>query len=119
MDLATIIGLAIGLFGVLGGALIEGDNLGVLWKTSAFLIVALGSGGATIMSYPIDSIKEFWPVLKKAFQRQELNPAGIVNQMVGFAAKARREGLLGLEEEAEALPDPFMKKGLQLVRISK
>jgi chemotaxis protein MotA len=115
VDLATVIGLTLGLFGVFGGALIEGINLGVLWKFSAFIIISFGSGGATIMSYPMDSIKEFWPVLKKAFQRQELNPGAIVNQLVGFAAKARREGLLGLEEEAEALPDPFMKKGLQLV----
>jgi chemotaxis protein MotA len=67
------------------------------------------------MSFPTDSIMEFWPVLKKAFRRQELNPTAIVTQLVGFATKARREGLLGLEEEAEAIPDPFLKKGLQLV----
>jgi chemotaxis protein MotA len=58
---------------------------------------------------------EFWPVLKKAFQRQELAPSAIVTQLVGFAMKARREGLLGLEEEAENISDPFLKKGLQLV----
>jgi len=71
--------------------------------------------GATVMSFPIDNVKEFFPVLRKAFKRQELEPGAIVTQLVGFAAKARREGLLGLEEEAEASTDPFLKKGLQLV----
>jgi chemotaxis protein MotA len=115
VDLATVIGLIVGFGGVLGGSLLEGVPLRVLIKLSAFFIVFFGSAGATIMSFPIDSVKEFWPVFKKAFQKQELQPSAIVAQLVGFAAKARREGLLGLEEEAEAIPDPFMKKGLQLV----
>jgi chemotaxis protein MotA len=99
----------------LGGALLEGVHPGVLFKLSAFLIVGIGSAGATIMSFPWDAMKESWAVLKKAFKRQELDPTAIVTQLVGFATKARREGLLGLEEEAEAITDPFLKKGLQLV----
>ena len=80
----------------------------------AFFIVFFGSAGATILSFPWNNIVEFWPILKKAFKKQELDPAAIVTQLVGFATKARREGLLGLEEEAESIQDPF-KKGLQLV----
>lgn len=115
MDIATIVGLALGVIGVVGGALLEGVHLGVLFKFSAFLIVGVGTAGATIMSFPGDAIRMVWPVMKKAFQRQELAPAEIVTQLVGFATKARREGLLGLEEEAENITDPFLKKGLQLV----
>ena len=115
MDTATVLGLFLGFLGVLGGSLIEGVHPGVLFKFSAFMIVAVGSAGATIMSFPIDNVKEFIPVLKKAFKKQELDPAAIVTQLVGFATKARREGLLGLEEEAESIQDPFLKKGLQLV----
>jgi chemotaxis protein MotA len=115
VDLATVIGLVLGIAGVVGGALLEGIRLTFLWKFSAFMIVAVGSAGATMMSFPFDSVKEFFPVLRKAFQRQELDPGAIVTQLVGFATKARREGLLGLEEEAETVADPFLKKGLQLV----
>ncbi len=115
MDLATVVGLVLGLGGVIGGAILEGVHLSVLIKFSAFMIVVVGTAGATIMSFPFDSVKEFWPVMKKAFQRQELAPNAIVTQLVGFAMKARREGLLGLEEEAENISDPFLKKGLQLV----
>lgn len=115
MDIATVLGLFLGFLGVFGGALLEGVHLTILIKLSAFLIVGFGTAGATIMSFPWDSIQEFFPVLKKAFKRQELDPGAIVTQLVGFATKARREGLLGLEEEAEAVADPFLKKGLQLV----
>jgi chemotaxis protein MotA len=115
VDLATVIGLFLGLTGVLGGAVIEGVHIGFLVRLSPFLIVAVGSAGATIMSFPGDVMQQFVPVLRKAFQKQELEPEGIVTQLVGFATKARREGLLGLEEEAENIADPFMKKGLQLV----
>lgn len=115
MDIATVLGLAFGLFGVVGGAMLDGTPLTALLQLAAFVIIVFGTAGATMMSFPIDTIREFWPVLKKAFKRQELDPAAIVTQLVGFATKARREGLLGLEEEAESIQDPFLKKGLQLV----
>ena len=115
MDIATVVGLFLGFFGLFGGAIIEHVPMRILFNFSAFVIVGVGTAGATMMSFPIDSIKEFVPVLKKAFKKQELDPGAIVTQLVGFATKARREGLLGLEEEAEAIQDPFLKKGLQLV----
>lgn len=36
-------------------------------------------------------------------------------QLVELAQKARREGLLALEEDARNIDDPFLQKGLQLV----
>jgi chemotaxis protein MotA len=115
VDYATLGGLLLGLIGVIGGAAIEQVPWHIILNWSAFFIVGFGSAGATILSFPWDNIKEFWPILKKAFKKQELDPSAIVAQLVGFATKARREGLLGLEEEAESIQDPFLKKGLQLV----
>jgi chemotaxis protein MotA len=115
VDLATWFGLGLGILGVFGGALLDGTPIGALFQFAAFVIIFFGTLGATMMSFPYDTMKEIIPVLKKAFQRQELDPSAIVTQLVGFATKARREGLLGLEEEAEAVADPFLKKGLQLV----
>jgi chemotaxis protein MotA len=115
VDIATVLGLFLGIVGVLGGALLDGTPLGALAQWAAFIIIFVGTTGATMMSFPFDTMKEFWPILKKAFKKQELDPAAIVTQLVGFATKARREGLLGLEEEAESIQDPFLKKGLQLV----
>jgi chemotaxis protein MotA len=115
VDIATVVGLSLAWVGMLGGAWLEHVPFGLIFSLSAFFIVGLGSGGATIMSFSWDNVKEFIPITKKAFKKQELDPGAIVTQLVGFATKARREGLLGLEEEAEAITDPFLKKGLQLV----
>jgi chemotaxis protein MotA len=115
VDIATVVGLVLGLIGVIGGSLLDGVKPGFLVNLPAFFIVVIGTAGAAMRSFPWDMIKEFIPVLKKAFKRQELYPGAIVTQLVGFATKARREGLLGLEEEAESITDPFLKKGLQLV----
>ena len=38
-----------------------------------------------------------------------------INTIVQFADKARREGLLALDEDADALDDPFLQKGIRLV----
>ena len=100
MDIATVIGLAVGWLGVVGGSLLDHLDPRALLQLPAFVIIFFGTGGATLMSFPYDTAKEFWPVLKKAFKKQELDPGAIVTQLVGFATKARREGLLGLEEEA-------------------
>jgi chemotaxis protein MotA len=115
VDIATVVGLAMGLFGVFGGSILDGVHPGALWQFPALVIIAFGSGGATLMCFNIDTVKEFVPILKKAFKRQELDPGAIVTQLVGFATKARREGLLGLESESDSINDPFLKKGLQLV----
>jgi chemotaxis protein MotA len=115
MDIATVVGLVLGIFGVIGGALMDHLNPLTLFQVPAFVIIFFGTAGATMMSFSFDTVKEVIPVLKKAFKRQELDAATIVTQLVNFATKARREGLLGLESEAESTTDPFLKKGLQLV----
>lgn len=115
MDIATVVGLAVAWFGIGFGAYIEEVPAHLIFSYSAFFIVAVGSAGATIISFSWDTTKDAWAITKKAFRKQELDPGAIVSQLVGFATKARREGLLGLEEEAEAIQDPFLKKGLQLV----
>jgi chemotaxis protein MotA len=115
VDIATVVGLVLGFVGVFGGAALDGLNMGILFQIPAFMVIAFGTAGATMMSFSLDTVKEVIPVLKKAFKRQELDAATIVTQLVGFATKARREGLLGLESESEAITDPFLKKGLQLV----
>ena len=66
-------------------------------------------------SFPMEDTKNVINVAKKAFLTEDLSPEQMITTMVGFATKARREGLLGLEEETEAIENDFLKKGLQLV----
>ena len=45
----------------------------------------------------------------------DLDLVGRVNDIVGFAEKARRDGLLALDAAVKEVDDPFMRKGLQMV----
>jgi chemotaxis protein MotA len=56
------------------------------------------------------------PVLyKKAFSAEPLELGTKVDEIVGYAERARREGLLALEDDIAGVQDDFMRKGLQLV----
>lgn len=115
MDLASVIGVVLAFAAVIIGALLEGVHLGALMVGTAFLIVVVGTFGATMACFPMETTKNAWSITKKAFQTEDMSAGDMIQTMVGFATKARREGLLGLEEETEAIEDDFLKKGLQLV----
>ena len=119
VDVSTIAGLAIGFGSMFIGLLIEsGGNIGhivIFFQISAFFIVMGGTMGATMVSYPMPVVTNGFNVLKQAFIQREMNPSDVIQTLVGFATKARREGLLGLEDEIANVNDNFLKKGIQLV----
>ncbi|MFN4262310.1 MAG: flagellar motor protein [Thioalkalivibrionaceae bacterium] len=115
MDILSVIGILLGLVAIGGGTVAKGSGLGALWNIAAFLIVVVGTIGASL-------VQARWPVFKRAMHllpwvfippKHESKKA--VKRMVEWSNKARREGLLGLENLAEKEPDRFLRKGLQLL----
>jgi len=115
MDIATIAGLGIAWAGLMIGALLAGTNLLMFLNIEAFFIVIVGTIGVTIICFPMAAILNSFAVLKNAFFAKEIDFVATIQTMVNFATKARREGLLGLEEDVEQLDDKFLQKGLQLI----
>ncbi len=119
IDLSTILGLVIGWGSLFIALLLEGGGefhrVVMFLQLSAFFIVFGGTLGATIISYPWSTIANIWPVTKQAFLQRQMDPNQVITTLVGFATKARREGLLGLEDEIANVEDSFLKKGIQLV----
>ena len=119
IDLSTIIGLFVGWGSLFVALLIEGGGdihrVLMFLQLSAFFIVFGGTLGATIISYPWSVIANTLNVLKQAFIQRSMDPNQVITTLVGFATKARREGLLGLEDEIANVDDAFLKKGIQLV----
>ncbi len=115
MDIATIIGLAMGFGAVIGGALIEGLHLGALIQPTAALIVLGGTFGAAFVSYPMKTIIGAVKDIKKVLFPAQHDPEKVIKEIIGYAAKARRNGLISLEQEAQNVKDPFTKKGISLV----
>lgn len=115
MDLATIIGMVMGFGAVFGGAALEGVHLKALIQPTAAMIVLGGTFGATFICFPLSSIITAFKDVKVAFLPSKVDHEGVVKDIINYATKARRNGLISLEQEAQAVKDPFIKKGISLV----
>lgn len=115
MDIAAILGPVISLGSLLIAVLIVGGNVSAFFHIDATFIILGGTIGATILSYPLGVFLNIVNVAKNAFLTREVDYMGTIQTIVNFATKARREGLLGLEEDVDALEDKFLQKGMQLV----
>ena len=115
MDLSTIIGIIAGFGSLLIGFILEGGSPASLGGLSAAIIVFGGTAGAVITSFPLSELKKFPQWIKTAFTSQSFGTTEAYETLVRFAEKARREGLLSLEQELETVTDRFTRQGMQLV----
>lgn len=116
MDRTTIFGLLLGGVSLLVGYLLEGGTAGMIFQVTAAVIVLGGTAGAVCLSFSGAQLGQSWRALAHIFQKpQDKQTPPQVAHLVELAYRARREGLLALEPEIDQLPDPFLRRGLQLV----
>ena len=115
MDKISIIGLSCGVGAIIGGQLLEGGHLASLVQPTAMLIVVGGTLGAVMLQSPHAVFMRGMRMVKWVFWPPSLSPALFINQISSWSMIARKEGLLALEAQIDALDDPFAKKGLQLL----
>ncbi len=115
MKANTAIGIGAGLVCVLLSVILEGGNPAALFEIPAMIIVIGGTGCATFASTTLAQMKHVPALYKKAFRGNDLDHHAAIKQMVVMADKARREGLLALEDQLEAVEDAYTRKGVQLV----
>jgi len=115
MDLATISGLILAFGMILTAFVMEGGSpLGLLQPT-ALMIIFGGTFGAIMISFPFADIKRALKTSKIAFIHKEYNEIDIINQLADLSEKARKDGLLSLEQDTQSNPNPLIRKGLSLV----
>ena len=115
MDLGSLIGVVGALAMMLLGVISGGSGLGTYADVPSLFIVVLGSWFCFMASSSIGSAIGIFKIMGLTFSVPNFGEKGIVIKLMAFSEKARREGLLALEEELEDLDDEFMKKGLRLV----
>lgn len=115
MDISTLIGLVLGFGAIFGGAALEGVHIKGLLQPTAAMIVLGGTFGAAFVSFPFPVVMKAFKDIPKAFLMPKDKPETIIKDMINYAAKARRNGLISLEQEAQTIKDPFTKKGISLV----
>jgi chemotaxis protein MotA len=113
-DIASILGLVVAFGGILGGLLIEGGKLRDVTQFTAALIVLGGTSGAVMVSVPMKTLIGGLKRLKGVFFDAKVDVSAMIEEVIGFATKARKNGLVSLEQEAFAIEDPFLKKALTL-----
>jgi len=114
VDKATLAGLVLALGGILIGLLLEGGNVGQLIQPTAALIVFGGTLGAILIQFPMPVVLSAIGRLAHMFQEPGDSGRQAIHVLVTFAHRARREGIVSLEEEASKQEDPFLRHALML-----
>ncbi len=115
MDILTIIGLAVGVGAIILGQALEGGHIGSILQGTAALIVFGGTIGAVLVHYPFSTFVLSLKMGLRAFFESRSNNKEIIEQIIGFAGIARKEGLLALESNLKNISNPFFRKGLHLI----
>lgn len=115
MDKISIVGLLLGIAAILVGQVLEGGHIGSLVQPTAFLIVIGGTLGAVMLQSPAQVFVRGFKMIKWVFVPPLIDPDELIQQIARWSHVARKEGLLALEAQIAAIPDPFMRKGLQLL----
>jgi chemotaxis protein MotA len=114
LDKNTVAGIALALVGIGVGTMLEGGTLVQLLQPTAALIVLGGTLGAVMVQFPFPIVAQAFVQLKNIFWRSGPPPDHLVQHLLRFAYKARREGILSLDAELIKIEDPFLKESLML-----
>ncbi|MDR1242443.1 MAG: MotA/TolQ/ExbB proton channel family protein, partial [Deltaproteobacteria bacterium] len=111
MDLATVIGIITSMT-LIGLSLNEPSNY---WNLPSVFIVLGGTIGATLTNYPLHVVLSAGKLAQKTLTGARPGYNAPAKQILEFAALARREGILAIEASLRQLPDPYLRKGMQLL----
>lgn len=112
MDIGSIAGAVLGWLLVFV-AIAMGGGSGFL-NIPSILITVGGAIAATLMHYPLPQVMAVMRVARKALFMKEQDYIKVYSELTDYAVRARRDGLLALENDIEKIEDPFMQKGLQM-----
>lgn len=113
--MTTIMGIVIAILSIVVATVMDGNSFGALIGPSSLVIVVVGSMGAAISGYQMADIVKMPKGIIISLTGKEPDPGAAVDQLMRFAEIARKDGVLALEGELEAIDDSFMKTGLQSI----
>ncbi|MDR2633469.1 MAG: MotA/TolQ/ExbB proton channel family protein [Treponema sp.] len=115
MNLSTIIGI-VGCFAMVVMAIYtSGGSIVTYLDLPSFFMTVIGSYLALFIFCSVQETIGLFATIGLSMKQAVFNEEGVITKLLAFSDKARREGLLALEEELEDLDDEFMKKGMRLV----
>ncbi len=114
MDISTLIGIISGI-GCIVFAIMQGSGLGTFIHLPSMLIVIGGSLAATLINFPLPEVLKMVSAAMKVVMSPSFDPTAPVPNLVTYAEKNRREGLLSLEDSLDDIEDDFLRSGMRLI----
>ncbi len=113
-DFSSLAGLLVAAIGILGGLLLEGGKFSDVAQFTAAMIVLGGTAGAVMLTTPLPLLLAGVKKLPQVFWDSTPSSDSALEQILNFATRARKDGLVSLEHEVESIEDPFLRKALTL-----
>ncbi len=114
MDIATILGLILGIGSLIGSFLMEGGQLSALVQMPAIMLVIFGTFGAAAITTSVKELTNIPNLIKVALFEARMDTQELIELIFDLSQKARKNGLLSLEKDLDDIREPFLKKAIQL-----
>jgi len=114
MDKSTFAGILVALGGIFLGLTLEGGKVAQILQPTAAMIVFGGTLGAVMIQFPLPVVLEAFKRLGSIFFNRAKDPHVRIGEIVAYANKARRGGIVSLDKEIDSIDEPFLKKSLML-----
>ncbi|KQQ25687.1 motility protein A [Frondihabitans sp. Leaf304] len=115
MDPALLIGAVLAFGALVGMMTIEHVSITSIFLPGPLLLVFGTTLGVGIASGALKDAINSFKIILPSILAKKANPAKSIEELVSISEKARANGLLALEQEAEGVDDPFLKGALQSV----
>ncbi|MBV8675156.1 MAG: flagellar motor protein [Acidobacteriaceae bacterium] len=109
MDIGSLMGTLLALAAIVAGLLLEGGHIGQILQPTAAMIVVGGTVGAVMLQYPLDVVVSAAKRLFRVFFHREVEAESTIGQLIAFSNKARRSGIVSLDQDLASIQDPFLK----------
>lgn len=110
MDISSIVGLVLAIAAI---ALGVGSNLGDIIDVTSVFITVVGSIGATFIAHDKSRSFKMFNTIISAIKMPKIDNVGTLRTLYSFAEKARRDGMIALEEDIQTIEDEYMQDGLR------
>jgi chemotaxis protein MotA len=114
MDIASVGGILLAVIGIIGGLMMEGGSIAQVTQPTAMMIVLGGTIGAVMLQFPLNIFVAAMKQSLSVFFFRGPKSEAIVLQIVAFAVKARKSGIVSLDAELLSIHDPFLRQTLML-----
>ena len=114
MDIASIGGIVLALAAILGAMMMEGGKMSQVTQLTAAMIVIGGTAGAVMVQFPLNTFIAALKGIAGVFLHKGVDAEKTLTQIVEFANKARKSGIVSLDSDLGRIQDPFLKQGMML-----